>query len=153
MKTTAMLSLAVAAFLLVGTPETYAGGVTMPGTRYCGPGNKGGAPTNALDSACKAHDDAYKSKRDYLPVVQSERSRQADRTIAQDARKVANDPNASRLTRVEARVVAKFFETKTKVDNAGRKAIQALKPAKPMDNYQYPYQKRGTMTDFRPDKR
>jgi hypothetical protein len=33
--------------------------LTLPGYNYCGPGNAGGEPTNATDSACRAHDQCY----------------------------------------------------------------------------------------------
>ncbi|MGD6804255.1 phospholipase [Rossellomorea vietnamensis] len=33
----------------------------FPGYRYCGPGCSGpGAPVNAVDAACKAHDECYR---------------------------------------------------------------------------------------------
>jgi hypothetical protein len=34
--------------------------ITLPGTNYCGPGNKGGTPQrNTLDQCCREHDAAY----------------------------------------------------------------------------------------------
>lgn len=35
----------------------------FPGYRWCGPGCSGpGAPVNAVDAACKAHDECYRRK-------------------------------------------------------------------------------------------
>ncbi|WP_230502432.1 Parvovirus coat protein VP1-like protein [Sutcliffiella rhizosphaerae] len=37
------------------------GGNCFPGYRWCGPGCSGpGAPTNEVDSCCKAHDECYR---------------------------------------------------------------------------------------------
>ncbi|QHT45220.1 phospholipase [Halobacillus sp. ACCC02827] len=38
----------------------------FPGYRYCGPGCSGpGEPINAVDAACRAHDECYRIKKDY----------------------------------------------------------------------------------------
>nr|WP_226585647.1 phospholipase [Halobacillus litoralis] len=38
----------------------------FPGYKYCGPGCSGpGEPLNAVDAACKKHDECYRYYRDY----------------------------------------------------------------------------------------
>ncbi|MEC3883654.1 phospholipase [Halobacillus sp. HZG1] len=47
-------------------PMRRPGFCVFPGYKYCGPGcSEPGEPVNAVDAACKAHDECYRYYRDY----------------------------------------------------------------------------------------
>ena len=91
--------------------------VHHPGTRYCGPGNVSGTPTNRLDAACQRHDAAYQGMRDYIPLLNSDRARQADRQLVGQAAASMFRRDASVGERVQSFAVGGYMSGKIDLDN------------------------------------
>jgi hypothetical protein len=69
--------------------------------RYCGYGNRGGRPIDALDDACRRHDNCWGSG--------AKLSCTCDRTLAAAAALIASDPFEKASVREKAGLVAIFF--------------------------------------------
>ena len=88
----------------------------VPGDRYCGVGNRGGTPTNARDSACKAHDQDYsrlKSKgvNPYRFTSGNKEVIKADWKLANQARE-ARKSSSIRRDRAKSLVVESVMRAK-----------------------------------------
>lgn len=79
---------------------------------YCGPGNRGGAPIDALDKACFRHDCEY--DRSYKEEGESKlhRQREADQHFIDRALKVSRDKTMPRVVRLKAYAAAQYFKTR-----------------------------------------
>lgn len=82
---------------------------------YCGPGNRGGIPIDALDRACFKHDVEYDRSYGELPADAKLRKIVADRHFIARAMKIANDPTITPVIRKKALVAAKYFEQTIKI--------------------------------------
>jgi hypothetical protein len=84
--------------------DAVAGRVPFHGN-YCGRGNRGGEPTDALDAICKAHDECYDTVGDSACSC--------DRTIEGESLRLSNDQSQSPELRRRAASVAAAFQILT----------------------------------------
>lgn len=76
---------------------------------YCGPGNRGGAPIDALDSACMIHDSAYGRALQETGAAALRLRILADLRFIRAALKVATDSATPGLVRIKAAMAARYF--------------------------------------------
>jgi hypothetical protein len=77
---------------------------------YCGKGNRGGAPIDALDHACQKHDVGYHHTPD------GKNRNKHDRSFVDNLKKISSNKEHPMVTRVKARVFSKYFERKLAED-------------------------------------
>ena len=72
---------------------------------YCGYGNRGGRPVDALDDACRKHDNCWGG----IGIVPGQLSCVCDRTLAVAAGTIAGMPTESPQVREKAALISTFF--------------------------------------------
>lgn len=76
---------------------------------YCGPGNRGGRPIDALDKACFRHDCEYDRSYNEDAALRLTRQIKADLHFIERTLKVAADKSISKIVRLKAFTAAKYF--------------------------------------------
>lgn len=77
---------------------------------YCGPGNRGGNPVDALDAACKKHDTGYHYTRND-PKAKLKRVKH-DAYLIKAADAISSDKRKDLKQRIKAKMVSSYFKTK-----------------------------------------
>lgn len=75
---------------------------------YCGPGNRGGAPVDALDAVCQKHDVGY-----HYTKNPSHRLKH-DHKLIKAVDEISKDKKHSLKLRVKAKMVGAYFKHKMK---------------------------------------
>jgi hypothetical protein len=128
-----MAAITVLSAFALNAEEKKSSALVIPGTNYCGFGNKGGAPKSKMDAACKTRDEsegyAEPGVSKYNPGWGDDAVQKADRKLIKDSAKVITDKNAGMTEKAEAAAVGYYFTKKTIKDEAGenlRAGVQAI---------------------------
>lgn len=89
---------------------------------YCGPGNRGGEPTDALDAACLLHDREYEGTLRLSLRERLGRQIRADLRFACRAARIAASPATSRILRAKALLASLYFRRRVALLRALRQA-------------------------------
>lgn len=82
---------------------------------YCGPGNRGGKPTDKLDRACMRHDSGYHKAKSQDKDTAKKTKQKADHHFIKRVDKIAKDKSHPFMTRIKARAASAYFKTKNKL--------------------------------------
>lgn len=81
---------------------------------YCGKGNQGGEPVDALDHACKKHDTGYHYTENHPRKDQLRKKH--DASFVKHVDSIAKDKSTPLTTKLKAHVIKHYFKRKLKTN-------------------------------------